>query len=259
MTAIQIATAALLKNGQHETLAATWETAPATKAAELCSIFYAQARRAILRLQPWTCAKKRAKLYGGTWEASTAYEAGDIITVTRSAIPEQYTCSTAGTTGSSAPTWSASAEVTDGTAKWLYWKAVLKAIPDDNETNFDYMLAIPADYIRSIMVLDENGDIAESSMESGILYTDTELPTLIYVYDNTDPTTWDPLITEAVILQLASSIAYALSGSHENEVAFSQAAMGMVQAAFTQTKREQRQRPMPTDSWISGLFPEVKR
>jgi len=197
VTRLEICTAALLKNGQHETLAADFMTNPTTKGAELCSIFYDQARKSILRMQAWTCAKKRVKL-----------------------------------------------ETDPGL---------------DNETAYQFAMPVPDDYIRMVQVLDSNGKQADASYESGILYTDVETPTLVYIFDNQDTGTWDALLIDAVILQLASTIAYPLTGSHENSVAFSQGSMAMVRSAFTQSKREARQGPRPADAWTQGLFPERKR
>jgi len=197
VTISEICTAALLKNGQHETLAADFLANPTTKSAELCALFYPQARKTVLRMQAWTCAKKRVKL-----------EYDDTL---------------------------------------------------DNETTYQFTMPIPDDYIRMVMVLDEDGQRTDANYESGVVYTDTAIPTLVYIYDNQDTSTWDPLLTDAIILQLASSIAYPLTGSHENEVAFGQASGAMVRAAFTQSKREQRQGPKPRDEWTEGLFPVRKQ
>lgn len=259
MTILQICTAALLKNGQHETLATDFLTNPTTKSAELCSVFYDQARKTVLRMQAWTCAKKRTKLYGNIWEADTEYESDDVIIVMNGTTPEQYICTTAGTSGSAEPTWDNAAAVTDGTAEWTFTRQVMQMIPEENETQYLYAMAVPADYIRMVMVLDENGERADANFEFGILYTDTEIPTLVYIMDNQDTATWDPLLTDAIILQLASSLAYPLTGSHENEIAFGQSSAAMVRAAFTQSKREQRQGPRPTDQWTEGLFPARKQ
>jgi hypothetical protein len=50
----------------------------------------------------------------GTWAATRAYVVGDSVY----AGGKNYDCTTAGTSGGSAPTWPASGTVTDGTVVW---------------------------------------------------------------------------------------------------------------------------------------------
>lgn len=63
----------------------------------------------------------------GTWAADTAYAAGAIVGVGT----ETYVCTTAGTSGSEAPTWGSAtttSAVTDGTAEWTVWSTLFWAI-----------------------------------------------------------------------------------------------------------------------------------
>jgi hypothetical protein len=259
MTVLQICHAALLKNGQYETLAGDFLTNPATKSAELCATFWDNSRRSVLRMQPWTCAKTRTILTGDLWKASSQAIKGDVVTVVRSGTPEQYICVTEGTTGSTAPTWATTGTIADGTAAWQFMRAVMRMIPEANNTAFEYMYAVPANYMRSVDVMDNAGRPVAAVFENGILYSDTERPILSYIYDNDDPGEWDPLLVQSVMLQLASELAYPLTGSHENAIAFAQASQAMIREGFRQTRREYRQGPAPTDEWTQGLFPERKR
>ncbi len=56
---------------------------------------------------------------GSTWAATTVYALNDYVT----ANGNLYKVTTAGTSGSTAPTWPASGTVTDGTVTWAYVSA----------------------------------------------------------------------------------------------------------------------------------------
>lgn len=113
----------------------------------------------------------------------------------------------------------------------------------------------PTDFVREIDMVDATGQPIDFLFEAGHFYTNAAEPILIYVPDSEDPTAWDPLLREAIITQLAAAIAYPLTGSHENEMAFSQVAAGLVEAATTTSLRERRQRPSFSDPYMADLFP----
>jgi len=255
MTAVRICNQALIKNNQFETLTEGDLTAPVSKSAILCAELYANCRREILRLAPWTCARKRINLVNAEWAADTDYELDDQIAVDN----EVYTCTSAGTSDSTEPAeWTDDAAVTDGTVEWTFGHTLLKAVSGDNLSPYSQAYAVPADFIRQVNVLDSSCNEIQFVFENSILYTDDATPILVYIYDATDPLYWDPLLIEAVVMQLASKLAYPLTGSHENAIAFSKSASAMAQAAVIQTKREVRPGATVSDSWVSGLFPERK-
>jgi hypothetical protein len=66
---------------------------------------------------------------GSAWAATTAYLADALVV----ASGKLYKCTTAGTSGSTAPTWPASGTVTDGTAVWTYQAAWAPAADTDYE------------------------------------------------------------------------------------------------------------------------------
>jgi len=130
----------------------------------------------------------------------------------------------------------------------------MAALPPENLTGLSFVFAIPADYINQIEVQDSIGALVHFELERGVLYSNAAAPVLVYVPDETDDTIWDPLLQEVIITQLASKLAYPLTGSHENEVAYAQAAMGLAQAGMIKTKREARQGAADGIIWADGLF-----
>jgi len=225
---------------------------PIGKAQIVCSSFYAQGRRAALRLGPWTCIIKRIKLATAEWEASTIYAVGDQIACGFSV----FICTTAGTSGETAPLWPGYGTASDNTVIWTFSYATIEEKPADNFTGFSNAAPVPADYIMLKEVTDTSGNLVHFEYERGILYTDTSNPVLIYVPDEEDDTVYDSLLREVVIMQVASAIAYPLSGSRENETAFAQSAQGMAVAAFKKTKQERRQGVPPAEEWIDGIYPK---
>jgi hypothetical protein len=68
-----------------------------------------------------------AQSNAGTWAADTAYAVGTVVEVSG----ETYVCTTAGTSGAEAPTWTdatTTASVTDGTAAWEVWSTLFWAV-----------------------------------------------------------------------------------------------------------------------------------
>ena len=251
MPAIDICNAALAKNHHHDKIPPSADlTNPVGKAQVVCAEFYDQARRAAFRLANWTCIIKRAVLRSGRWQAETEYQVGDRV-VEAGAV---FACTVAGTTDTDAPGWPGTGTVTDGTVTWEFMYDTLAPLPEENLTQYAYAYAVPKDYINQVELQDALGVPVDFEMERGVIYANAIEPILRYVPDEPDDTMWDPLLREVVVTQLASMIAYPLTGSHENEVAFSQAAMGMARAATKKTRREQRQGPPPGNQWMDGTF-----
>jgi hypothetical protein len=248
---IDICNAALAKNHYMEPIPDTADLDyPTGKAQTVCARFITQSRRTVLRMGPWTCVMKRTPLTKDAWEGLTDYEAGDRIAGSGSV----FECTSAGTSGAAEPAWPSQGTVVDGTGTWTWRYDVLADLPDYNYTGLAYAFCIPDDYLMQIEVRDESGVPVHFEMERGVLYADEESPVLNYVPDEEDDGLYDPMLREIVITQLAGSIAYPLTNSHENEVAFSQAAAAMAQAAFKKTRREKRQGPPSSEPWMDGVF-----
>jgi len=250
---IDICNAALMKNHHMDMIPDTADLDdPVGKAQVVCARFVDQSRREALRLGPWTCILKRVLLARAEWEAEKEYEAGDMVVAGTSV----YKVTTAGTSGAGEPTWPAIGTVVDGSVTWAYQYDTLQPLPDENYTGLAYAYAIPSDYINQIEVRDSAGSLVHFEMERGILYADSEDPVLNYVPDEQDDELYDPMLREVVITQLAAAIAYPLTNSHENEVAFSQAAAAIAQASFNKTRREKRQGMPTSEPWVDGIFDE---
>lgn len=253
MSAIDICNAALAKNHHMDRIpAGTDLTAPVGKAQTVCAEFYDQARRASFRLAPWTCITKRKVLQNDRWLSAIQYYIGQQV-VEDGAV---FSCTTAGTSGALAPTWAATGGIADGTAEWTHDYNIISEPPVLNLTQYAYAYPIPADYINHVEIQIADGTPADFEMERYIVYTNQANPVLRYIPDETDDSLWDPLLREVVIAQLASMIAYPLTGSHENEVAFAQAAMALAETAIKKTRREQRQGAAPGPQWMDSLYGE---
>ncbi len=256
MSIIDICNSALAKNHHHDKIPIDADLSnPVGKAQTVCAEFIDQARRTALRLSNWTCIIKRERLYCDKWQAETSYEVSDHI-VTDSAV---FECVQAGTSGDTEPTWTDTGTVTDGTAEWSYLYGILVPIPASNLTQYQYAFPLPDDYINLVELQDSTGTPVDFEMERGIVYTNCPQPILRYVPDEKNDALWDPLLREVVITQLASMIAYPLTGSHENEVAFAQSAYALAQSAGKKTRREHRQGPAPGKQWMSDLFSDRYR
>lgn len=231
-------------------------TAPVGKATVLCATFYDDARREVLRMGSWTCVTLRLALTKDAWAASTVQALGDQIY----ADGAVWECTTAGTTGASAPTWPTPPTLTvnDNGVVWTFVYLIL-ATPGDNYTGYEYAFAVPADYINQIEVTDENALAVNFLLEAGVLYTDCDAPIFVYIPDADDVTVWDPLLAGAVVMYLASKVAYPLTGSHEDEQAFAQSGAAIIAAAAQKTQREKRQGPGPSEPWMPDLFPNRNR
>lgn len=265
MTEIDIVNRSLTKNHVLDEVASSDGTVANISStglsATLAKRFYSDARRQMFRLAPWTCIQTRKQLAGATREASTSYSLGDQVvgsrTVGQATVYSVYKCSTAGSTGSGAVTWPASGTVSDGTAVWTYQYDVIATLPASNYSGYRYGYPLPVDYVNQVDVTSSNGRKVEFAIEGHHVFCDIVDPILVYVPDEDDPNRWDPLLTEAIVLQVASSFAYPLTGSHENEIAFAQMAMGVVQQAITKSMREKQHGWIANDQWFPGLFPQA--
>ena len=216
--------------------------------------FFAGARQQIFRLAPWTCIQVRKQLAYRNRVASTAYLLGDLIVALHGSVYSVYKATAAGTSGSGAVTWPTSGTVVDGGVTWTFQYDVQGDIPAANFTGFTYGFPLPLDYVNQIDVTSGNGRRVEFEMEGTYLFCDVPDPILIYVPDESSPARWDPLLAEAIVSQLASAIAYPLTGSHENEIAFAQVAQSIVQQAAAKTMREKQSAQLPNAPWMDGLF-----
>ena len=121
MTSLEVINRAIARLGglQATSLADTAKTAARAVVA------YAQARDETLRLIPWPCITRRARLLGWhnqatPWAASTAYAIGDRCT---NDTAKTYQCSVAGTSAAAGGPTGTTTTITDGTVTWDYKEA----------------------------------------------------------------------------------------------------------------------------------------
>lgn len=101
------------------------------------------------------------------------------------------------------------------------WNCAVKRVvlaPDTAAPSFDYpaAFALPADCLRVLSVGEEGEDV-DYKVESGkILSSGTSLA-LRYIWKNTNEATWDAMLVEAMELQMAAKMAYAITGSAAKE------------------------------------------
>jgi hypothetical protein len=250
-SALDICQRALTKNHCAVTLPADFLTNPIGQEAIVCVESYDDARRVIMRMGAWTCIQKRVPLVSEMWAANTYYAIGHRV-IGQNKV---YQCATAGYSSAAAPSPWLPGTTNDGSVVWTY----LYTIQDltTNYTGKAYQYGIPADYINQVEGTDSTGRLVDFMIEGHSLYSDEAEVYLTYIYDSTDPTKWDPLLAEAIITQLASMVAYSITGSHENAAMFARAAQGLVPAAAIKTRREKRQGKLPAgEYWYDGIFEE---
>lgn len=142
------------------------------------------------------------------------------------------------------------------------WTCVAKRVPLVEDTVLVHYTArahawdLPSDYVREIDVVDSSGQPVDFIQEGGHLFTDHEEPILIYVPDATDPNAWDPLLRSTIELNLASKIAYPLTGTHEAETSLATISQAIAVAAGQKSSRERRQGAPFSDPWMPGIFPD---
>lgn len=251
MSVISICNEALAKNHVTDKIPddADLEN-PQGKIQEMAALLYPGARRAALRLTVWSCILTRKALSRGTWEAAAEHEVGDTIVAARAV----YLCTVAGTSGDTAPGWTSPGDVVDGSVTWTYQYEVKANLPDENYTGLLYTYAVPVDFLLKDEVFDTNGTKVHALIERGILYADSPDAVLSYNPDELDDEQYDALLYQVVVAQVASAFAFPLTGSHENEVAFAQAAMSIATAAAVLTKKDRRTGPPVPEPWKDGLF-----
>lgn len=107
-------------------------------------------------------------------------------------------------------------QVSDAVLRAHPWNFAIKRVTlAPNATTpdwgYDYQYDLPNDLLRLLDVEPHNIDyVVEGNRQ--ILTDETELDVL-YIYRNTDPSSWDPLFAEALAWKLGETIGYALTQS----------------------------------------------
>ena len=141
------------------------------------------------------------------------------------------------------------------------WACSIKRITLDADSGIEnltgkaYAFDLPKDYLRRVDVEDGNGKKIPFMIEGSFGYTDaTDSVVLVYVYDDKNPAHWDRMLVEAMVLQLASEIAYPLAGDVEKVNQLAASAMQIAEETIDQTRREHRTGTPSYREWSPGLF-----
>lgn len=150
------------------------------------NLFYEQTRNSLLRSFEWPFASARIELVDD-WVTATDYTTDQYVW----SSSVLYKCAIAHTSGTFATDLAA--------LKWTVY-----ATRPSHE--WDYQYSLPSDYIRlKSSYLESDGDLPNErwTIEGILFLTNDDEVQLNYVKKETDPTKFDPLFTEVLILQLA--------------------------------------------------------
>jgi hypothetical protein len=86
------------------------------------------------------------------------------------------------------------------------------AVGSPGDFGYEFDFAVPSDFLR-IITLDTGN--ADYRLEQGKILTDASTVDLLYVFDITDTTKFDPMFDEALGLYLAWSVCFHLTQSNE--------------------------------------------
>lgn len=91
-------------------------------------------------------------------------------------------------------------------------RALLSPVATAPAWGWTYEFVLPPDCLRVVSV-GESTEAIEYEHEDGRLLSNEAQIKLRYVYDNTNPGTWDSVLVEAVTFHMAALVAYAITGS----------------------------------------------
>lgn len=258
MTEVDIVNRALAKNHVAEriissdgTLANATSTGLATT---LAKELYQPSRQQILRILPWTCLRSRKRLAMQPREAIRHYRLKELVVGSHDGIWSVYEATVAGISGSGTVTWPASGTVSDGEVTWNFLYNVKGDVLDEILNGFIYAFPLPDDFLAQVEIQNSFGKNIVSIIEGSYVFSDSQEPVLVYIPDSKDPDSWDSLLQEVIVTHTASALAFPLTGSHENEIAFAQAASSLIQQASASSLREHRQGQKEGSIWFPGLF-----
>lgn len=106
-------------------------------------------------------------------------------------------------------------QVSDAVLRDHRWNFAVKRVtlaPNGTtpDWGYDYQYDIPNDSLR---ILDVDPDDIEYVIEGSKILSDESELDILYIYRNTDPSSWDAMFAEALAWKLAETIAYAVTQS----------------------------------------------
>jgi hypothetical protein len=188
VTDVSIVNMALLELGA-DTITALSDT---DKQAVVANALWEQARDYVLTSHEWKCAIKRADLTLTEWDATTTFDATDIVEHEGNV----YVCIQEATNK-------------EPGEEALYWTLLYSRTP---EFGWTYQVALPTDCLRVLEMNEQKEGTLSWVVEGGYLLTDDASPEIRYIYRNDTETSYDALLIECLSLYLASKMAYAIVG-----------------------------------------------
>lgn len=222
-------------------------------------------RTSVLTLYPWNACTVRTSLLADTiparWAADTAYALGDEITDSNEAVQK---CTVAGTSGSSAPTWSTTSTTTDGTATWTIQSTASAYVTPS--WGYEYQYTLPSNVLRVMGVAPvstwpiwpENFytstgfEQQDYKVENGVVLAHETTLQILYTEDQNPPT--DSMLQSLLVAALASAMAFPIT--HDPNIVKEMGAK--FQMAFAKAKHidSQQGKPdtMPESEWLAGRY-----
>lgn len=77
---------------------------------------------------------------------------------------------------------------------------------------YPYQFSLPSDFVR-VVTVGEEGEEEDYRVEGRKLLAHTPVCKLRYVFDQDDPSQWDPLLVDVMVYAVAARAAYAITGS----------------------------------------------
>lgn len=107
--------------------------------------------------------------------------------------------------------WSVSRRAVLRSHPWNFAVREQSLAPSIGQSSYNYTYAqqLPANFLRLIKVFDQN----DYKIQNGYLFTNYNPTVIKYIYDNTDPNTWDSVFTDVVSSRLAAELSYPLTKS----------------------------------------------
>lgn len=108
-------------------------------------------------------------------------------------------------------------DVRDSVLRSHPWNSCIKRVslaPESTPPAFDWPFSyvVPGDFLKALAV-GELGSETEFRLEGGKLLTDVNPCLLRYIFRNDNPATYDPLLVDALTVEMAHRMAYAITQS----------------------------------------------
>ena len=146
-----------------------------------------------------------------------AYEINDIVAWATALTfgRRLYGCIVAGTTAAATPPTSIAESIADGTVFWCYYGTV-----PHNYTPYAYQYIVPYNALR-VLKIDKLG--CATDYEQGIQYTkeknlfycDQDDSIVRFIRNDVEPSNWDSLLQETIVLRIADEICFEITGQKD--------------------------------------------